>query len=501
MKEELRIHSFIHFNGEILTCFYPDCNQIFKKQKLLNNHIRKHEMPIFQCNICEQMFKYRSNLGKHLRKGRCKGVAEAEVSQNNPEEDAEIAKKQLIAMTVNLTRFNVFQKEHVEDKPAIKKEKKKKEAVNISYQQDEVHIKQEVDSSETISFLNVLEEIKTELETSSVTIEKRTRRKISKRKASKIIRHPTGMYQCDYCDVEVKRKSEILSHIRHHIALVKHKCKKCPETFSTRMKLHNHSMKSHGQGVIGSVEYSDEVSECLTCHQLFSGERMKVHVKLHEAPLHNCKVCQKIFRSQAALDKHFLNQHTGSKIFICATCGKGFKKQTILRQHEEVHNPYKIYVVCEICNQMMLGRSIKLHMEVKHGDRYKEKNHICECGKAFRYENQLEKHREAVHEKVTRGIEYPCPDCEQTFSRRSGLREHSFEHFNGKVFYCDVLECGMKFKKRKLLTIHSVVHKEVQWPCDACSLTFQTRGGRKKHQIKMHGQVVVEEILEIPSCA
>lgn len=405
-------------------------------------------------------------------------------AENIPEVDAETAKKQLIDMTVNLTRFNVTLSEPIMNESNRRERRNKK--LEGRLKQDPVE--DEVKLEEKISEKTLKSEVK---QTKSS--------KIQRKETNNIDRPSSRLYQCDLCGAIMPKKKEILSHLRHHMSSVKHKCNSCSERFSTKMKLHHHSMKVHNVGVFGSVEYSKDNAACPICFQVFSAVRLKAHIQHHDAPLFQCEKCYKEFKNQSSMERH-KSCHEKIRVFICATCGKGFKKPAILRQHEEVHNPYKIYVVCEICNQMMLGRSLKLHMEVKHGDRYKEKKFICECGKAFRYENQLEKHREAVHEKVTRGIDYPCLECDLSFSRRSDLREHSFEHYSGKIFYCDVHECGMKFKKRKLLTIHSVVHKEITWPCDQCSLTFQTKGGRKKHQTKMHGQVVVEEVIEIPAC-
>ena len=473
MKEELRLHSFIHFEGEIHTCL--DCNQIFKKKKLLTNHMKKHELPSFQCQNCDQLFKYRSNLGKHVKEGRCKGPAVLKLeSEFSPVLEAEIAKKQLLNMTVNPTR--VYMNTPGPNDLGIKKEEKMDFKVIVEVKNEEVKSDSESDWNESL------------METSS---QRSTTKRTFKRNL------PASSYQCDLCEFITDKKCRMLSHIRHHVATKRHKCKQCDKTFTNKISLHNHSMKLHGRGVFGSIEYSTKSSECSICHRVFSEERLKYHMRLHEAPTFSCDKCSKKFRSQSTLDKHVSNNHLGQRKYTCSKCGKNFKKLTILKQHEETHNPYKIYVQCEICLTMMQMKSLKLHMEIKHGNRYNEKRFACECGKAFRYEKQLEKHNEAVHEKVNRGIVYACPDCELSFSRRSELREHSFEHYTGKLFIC---ECGMKFKKQKLLTIHSAVHKEKLWPCDVCTLTFQTRGGRRKHKSKIHSQIKIEEdYVEIPT--
>ena len=483
MKEELRIHSFIHFEGEIHTCL--DCNQIFKKKKLLNYHMHKHEKPSFQCEKCRKMFKYRSNLGKHQKEGRCKGMIseDFETKKLLPEQEAGIAKQQLINMTVNPTRVNVIPskcktitqvKNEIEDNI--------NELLEISIQKPvEIIIKVEPKDVKN----EVIDDDEDKLQ---------TKRSYRRKKPLTLIRKSSLPYQCDLCDFKASKKCQILSHIRQHARAKRHLCKKCNECFTTRMQLHNHSMKQHARGVIGSVEYSKASAECEICSRAFSKERLKFHMKLHDTlNSFTCDKCAKVFRNKPALEKHMTNNHLSEKKFTCATCGKSFKKLTILKQHEEIHNPIKIYVQCEICKCIMLMKSLKLHMEIKHGNKHQEKKFVCECGKAFVYSKQLSKHYDAVHEKVNRGIIYPCTDCDLVFNRRSELRSHSFDHFTGKIFECF---CGMKFKNRKLLTTHSTVHKSISWECELCSLSFKTRGGRRKHRAKVHGQVL-EELVEM----
>lgn len=453
--------------------------------------MRMHSIASFQCPKCNQMFKYRSNLGKHIKELRCKGP-NPPTNRNYPsaEDEAELAKKQLLDITVNPSRAVIRSTKKVsivkmedELKPKIEHDEKFviKTEQELLYEQFDAYQQFEVKKEEIFDT-------------------EKSKRPYRKKKPMKLARHPSSPYECDLCDFTTDKKCNILSHIRHHAATKRHFCLGCSETFSTRLKLHNHSMKIHGRGVIGSVEYSKASSECKVCHRVFSDERLKFHTKLHDSPCFTCIECSRLFRNQSALEKHVASHHFSEKRFTCETCGKSFKKLTILKQHEEVHNPIKIYVNCELCPTMLQVKSLKLHMEIKHGDRYKEKTQVCECGKAFRYAKQLEKHYEAVHQKVNRGgIIYPCPDCELTFNRRIELREHSFEHFSGKIFECN---CGMKFKKQKLLTLHSAVHKNLRWECSICvpPLLFQTRGGRRKHLSKVHFQGN-QELVEIPAFA
>lgn len=501
MREELRIHSFIHFNGEIHTCL--ECNQIFKRKRLLQYHMQKHDKPNFECKVCKQMFKYRSNLGKHQKLGRCKGIVEVPCKQL-PEEEAEIAKQQLIDITVNPTRVNISA---IKDYPVIRvKELRSNSEITVLPANDQA-VPQEKEiktrlieelklKDECFEILDVVVEEMPSIQdlNQQITNSSHAKRLYQRKNPNAVIKRPSLLYECDLCGFEARRKIEMVSHIRQHVRVMRHKCKTCSEFFSTRMLLHTHSLKAHGRGVIGSAEYSKSSAECEVCHRIFSEERLRFHMKLHDSlSLFTCDKCPKKFRSLATLEKHIMNNHLTEKKFTCATCGKSFGKLNVLKQHEEIHNPIKIYVQCEMCKTILLMKSFKLHMEIKHGNKYQEKKFVCECGKAFVYSRQLDKHQKAVHEKVNRGMIYPCTVCDQAFNRRHELREHSFDHHSGKTFSCS---CGMKFKSQKLLTTHSVIHKSLSWQCESCPMSFKTRGGRRKHQAKVHRKNL-DELVEL----
>lgn len=594
MREELRIHSFIHFEGEIHHCF--ECNQIFKKKKLLTLHMKMHENPGFACEICNTLFKYKSNLKKHIKKGRCSKSVNNEV---DVEKEAILARKQFVEITKNFGRSIIeyedgedFEEENVKKKRGRKrkfeslpnyrlnneveensnfseytKELKKGEMssgrpkrdrkipikisegfnkestkVNQKSKKDKVSEKaknntrtssnmdieiksikensQEIfitqNSNESLVALNLhpqfelLSEDYNEehyldnIENSSE--EYKFHRSSSKFKQNNLkasnfensleaqcSKSPhryiksSEFYKCDLCSFTTIKKSSLLSHIRHHVSSSRHKCKICSESFTSFEKLHKHSLKIHKKGAFGSAEYSKASIECEICNKIFSAERFSAHLNLHQTPKFQCDYCGILFRMKQALERHLKSKHESDRLMTCATCGKNYKKMS-LKQHEETHNPVKIYVKCEICQKLMQMKNLKLHIELRHSDRYKEKKIVCECGKAFRYQKQLQKHIEQVHEKVNLGKNYPCMECDFVTTRMSDLRAHSFVHYSGPVFECKI--CELKFKTKKLLQIHSKVHLDGglrKYPCSKCQNIFQTTGGRRKHELKVHG--------------
>lgn len=500
--------------------------------------MKMHENPAFSCLTCRTLFKYKSNLLKHIKKGRCVQEAKEAI---NVEHEAKVAREQFIEITKNfgkciLDRVEV-KEERFEQKivkitwqknakaakspkksPGAKKESQKIEKSSPETRKSSRLLKAEnnnvelenslknykiIDigiSSTTLSQqedLNKLAELgrdlKNILETqknlkkSPANPDLKPKRSIIQTRARRLLKF-AAKYSCDLCSFTSLKKSQLLSHIRFHIASTRHTCKICPMSFTSFEKLHTHSIKTHKKGAFGAVEYSKVNVQCEICFKILSAERFVAHLRLHQAPKFQCDFCGFLFRTKQALLRHMKSRHNKEFSIACSTCGKNVKKES-LKAHEATHNPVKIYVKCEVCHKLMQMKNLKLHIEMRHGDRYKEKNFICECGKAFRYEKQLNKHIEQVHKKVNLGKIYECEGCDFSTTRLNALRLHSFEHYSGPVFECAI--CKQKFKTKKLLKLHSVVHvdKELQrqYTCSKCQYVFKTSGGRRKHESRMHG--------------
>jgi KRAB domain-containing zinc finger protein len=106
------------------------------------------------------------------------------------------------------------------------------------------------------------------------------------------------------------------------------------------------------------------------------------------------------------------------------------------------------------------------------------------CGLKFDKVNNRTSHENRIHKsKENQGLDnFKCKDCQAIFRTQEELRDHSFEHFSGKIHACDFLGCNRKFKKGKLLTVHKKCHFEPEVKCVDCSQTFVQKSGLLKHQ-------------------
>lgn len=91
-REDLRVHSFHHYDGKVFTCKIETCKKVFKSQSLLKVHQKSHSQEKhYHCIRCEKSFVQSSGLSKHFRK--CNGVAK-ETKMIPTDEIVRIAKLQ-----------------------------------------------------------------------------------------------------------------------------------------------------------------------------------------------------------------------------------------------------------------------------------------------------------------------------------------------------------------------------------------------------------------------
>lgn len=457
-KEDLRVHSFIHFYGEIKHCHI--CDQIFKSSKLLNIHLQKHSNTKINCETCSQTFTFESGLRKHIRLNRCKGPSlidkDVEV-QTDELEVIEIAKRQLDEISSN-----------------FKKVKKKMISKKSNVQFDRVvSIEEDFSTNESIE------------EQEKDQKPKRKSQESENLQLKKSRRHMT--YLCDLCGIKIKFRKNIENHMKENHLKKIYKCNHCSESFKSRNNLYHHSQQIHGI----KTQVVFEKFSCDVCDRKFDMKSMLKQHKLSHEDIRPqvCDICNASFKSVGNMRRH-LSCHNETKNYLCDLCSKSFKSKMSLKVHKEtVHADMKVYVNCRYCKAIVQERNLKIHEYQQHTDKGKEKPFSCaECGSCFRKEYELQRHINGVHETTSHGTTYKCQECDETFNRLRDLRDHSYVHFVGPVHMC--LSCGAKFKNRRLLLIHAAVHNpNKSFPCNICNAIFQTIGGRRKHITKIHNNV------------
>lgn len=471
-KEDLRVHSFIHFEGEIKSCHV--CDQIFKTTRLLNIHMQKHSDSKFQCESCKQMFAFKTGLKKHLRLNRCKGAPidfdANDDGQITQEEIAQIAKEQI---------KSISNKQEKSEEPKVLELRDviiKEEIYNLNTN-DELNEACVESDDGTIEDL-ILEECKITKDESEIK--------------PKRVGRTHNTYTCDKCGEIIKYRKNLESHMKE-IHLRKHyKCPYCPEVFKNKSNFKSHSLSVHGI----KQRIAADIYKCTVCEKTFDIKSIfETHKRSHDnIRSHICKICAASFKSFGNLKRH-MSIHLDYRNYLCDACPKSFKSQSALKIHKNsVHADTKVYVLCPYCNIIIQEKNLKIHIFNQHTEEGQKKPFSCnDCDMNFKNEFLLKRHYEHLHFSTNRGVNYKCEECGLEFNRQRDLRVHSFEHYDGEIFNCT--QCKKKFKSKRLLLTHSTTHNSSNnnFPCNHCEVTFKTPGGRRKHLVKYHKGTSIEE--------
>nr|XP_019938656.1 PREDICTED: zinc finger protein 646-like isoform X1 [Paralichthys olivaceus]XP_019938657.1 PREDICTED: zinc finger protein 646-like isoform X1 [Paralichthys olivaceus]XP_019938658.1 PREDICTED: zinc finger protein 646-like isoform X1 [Paralichthys olivaceus] len=207
------------------------------------------------------------------------------------------------------------------------------------------------------------------------------------------------------------------------------------------------------------------------------------HKKSHKTGVFRCLVCQKRFYNLLALKNH-QRSHFDIKRHTCNECGKAFKIQKQLLNHQRRHKENQAKIQ-ELNNQIqalmqMNGtrsdggmqpltsnsnqaststrRSRRLPAggtaQTKHETLVKSEEtgdprpFACDqCGRTYRHAGSLVNHRNS-HKTG----EYYCSVCNNSYSNQLAMKNHLRTHFAFKKHSCQ--NCGKGFRGKKQLSAH-----------------------------------------------
>ncbi|CAH1780327.1 unnamed protein product [Owenia fusiformis] len=180
---------------------------------------------------------------------------------------------------------------------------------------------------------------------------------------------------------------------------------------------------------------------------------------------YGCNICGETYATNGSLTRHIARVHNGSKKFTCTFCGKKCFDSTGLKLHIAVHTGEKNQV-CPVCSYRCIQKAqllshirrvhdtdkkkpakfildpeaantyycrlcefsskykgnLKMHMQRRHGEGTTNEQILCtDCGKAFRFKDDLQKHVERVHLKVKK---FQCEGCSKLCYDKQDLVRH-----------------------------------------------------------------------------
>ncbi|XP_060535386.1 zinc finger autosomal protein-like [Cylas formicarius] len=232
-------------------------------------------------------------------------------------------------------------------------------------------------------------------------------------------------FYCANCDMKVKKKSELIPHIRdfHNFSQL-HKCDDCSKVFSSRTSMLGHKRT------------------------------------IHRKKLLKCNKCDFTVYSRICLENHMIRHGNIDEMedLKCNFCSYTSKMQSLLKGHiKRKHCDGNSRVQCEYCPYQTRNKALlKLHLISKHGTKdglfYKCKH----CDYQTHRMHTLKMHQ-LKHKKADELEYFYCYHCPFKATRKDNLKVHIFKHDAFKKQYICYI-CNFAAKSKYLLVKHIDKH-------------------------------------------
>lgn len=362
------------------------------------------------------------------------------------------------------------------------------------------------------------------------------KRKINLKQHLSTVHRNSRYFSCDICtkvfftESELKQHESLHENERAETMTAKTKpsqsrkeCSTCQKTFQRYDSLLRH---------IELVHKERKQFQCNHCHRMFffNSELLK-HCETHESPvkrrdskLTESTTCQKTFRGNDSLNRHFRLVHEGRKSFQCEFCPRLFFFKTDYSRHKLTHkikeepNEQSLACVqastakasnsnsfeCSTCHKSFSRfASLRRHIKLVHEGR---KSLQCnQCPRVFFFKTQLANHILTHSLKVkpknpskSRPV-FKCHICFKDFPRQYKLDSHLIRsHPEMKSFQCDF--CGLSFHHKTYLKDHinrkCVRRKQEKHSCRICQDAFSSSSSLRRHLQSVHQELEKQVICE-----
>lgn len=228
-----------------------------------------------------------------------------------------------------------------------------------------------------------------------------------------------------------------------------------------------------------ALSFEDKgVCQSLKSEQMVTERKNKDHKKKHK-----CPTCEKLFPSRAHLKEHEIS-HSSEQQYQCTVCDQGFKRKNALSKHMRIFHPDgPDSIVCS-CGKVFASREL---MEKHKENSGQHRLLVCgECGVLYKTQASLDSHlmlhreNQAISESAA--WPYTCHTCQERFSSRASLSNHTKDFHSTSVFQCP--ECNKSCKTQKLLHLHRLRRHTVgnrEFLCPLCSKAFHVLKDLRRH--------------------
>jgi hypothetical protein len=194
---------------------------------------------------------------------------------------------------------------------------------------------------------------------------------------------------CDSCQFQTKHLRSLELHIVAKHFPRTHKCPECPKLFASKQHIHEHVRKTHSKnrkkcphcGMTPALYNTHVVNtKCLKCCQPFKCFTvMREHKKMCKL-VYECDFCDKAFKLESVLLKHFKRvhrrknkniwlggkKHKGSA-FKCELCKIYFAHIGFLNSHCRYFHVNTKHCACHICGKLVRCKSrLEYHLVHVH---------------------------------------------------------------------------------------------------------------------------------------
>ncbi|KHN73195.1 Zinc finger and BTB domain-containing protein 16 [Toxocara canis] len=191
-----------------------------------------------------------------------------------------------------------------------------------------------------------------------------------------------------------------------------------------------------------------------------------------------CPFCDKRFRNEVSLKKHFAKKHPDSVEFTqCLRCFKAIRSKDDLPTHDcdLTYICFECTPMRNLCTQQRLfNHRAKFHRGANSGFK-------CNmCALKFLTPRKLRKHKKMAHVFTKT---YSCHFCDELFTSECSVTTHERIHTGIIKFECRICD----FKCNRFIRMEEHQKEEHGYICSVCQLKCAEWGALKNHTLQEHG--------------